>query len=782
MTTFRAAKEGDWDGTATPASKQDEDLLKRIQADWKYATEHPDWKENLRQAELDDRALSIDGPWTDEDIAARSVKGSERPCIHLDQLSQYVAQLVNEAKANPIAIKATPASGDVTEENAELRAARIRAIEYESKAERARLQALADAARHGFGVYGITIERKSWDDFQRVIRYRTFLNSYSVIWDPECQQPDWSDMRYAFVLSRLSKDQFPVEFPDAQITSFGQEHVATGWVDDSSVQIAEYWYRKTRKRTLLKVEVPGAEKPLKVFKDQLSKGFVLPGSDEQVVLEGHTVKSDAIVLQDGSQWKILDRLDTLEPQIWMCKTNGIEILTDPQKWPGKWIPLFPLVGEQVFEKRGGRTRRVIKSYIRGGRHGQMLFDYYVSSEAEVVGMTPKTPYVGALGQFEGLEDDWDTIHKVARGRIEYRPILDNVGAVLPPPKREQYEPPIKAIEIGKESARRSIQASIGSYGVTRLDDTNVKSGVALERLKAQNNMGSYHFIDALKAMIQHDGRVVNDLLDDVESEELTAGLRDLDGTYRVKKLNTEDPKTRLRLTDEDQTEITISTGLPFQSQREEAQSVGDILIQNINAIAPIIGQQKAVELLAFTLEMRQLGPTGDKMIKILVPEMDGEQDPKALAAELQKWQGLAEALGQRIQALEAEKAAKTAGLESNERIAAMQAQIDKLKIVVDLIKSEKSSQLDAAKSLASLQSQESSRVMDIDLKRAQMAIDQVAAEKPPQPEAPGQPPAAPGQPQGPGMPPPQGEPQGMPAMPDNGLPIGPPAGGMGDLM
>lgn len=708
--TMYPAEGGAWDPESAPPGN-DEALLTRMQRDYNYALNHPDWIEIRKQAELDQRALSITGPWRQSDIDARSKPGMERPCIHLDQLSQYINALCNEAKSNPIAIKAEAAGGQANEDTAKLREDRIRAIEYESKASMVRMNAFQHMVEHSYGFYGITVEYKSWDSFQQVIRYRAFPNPHAVMIDPDAMQPDWSDMRFCFVLSRIQRTQYEEQYPEAKIHDFGQEYIESGWIDDSTIQIAEYWYRDNVKRRMMMVESPDFQgQPFRVFRDQLKTGFAIPGG-QKVFLEGYKIERNAIILADGSQWNILDSRDTWEPRIYMALTNGAEILTKPQRWLGKWIPIFPLIGRQRFELKGNRVQRVLDSYTRKGRDGQMLFDYYASSESELVAMTPKTPYKAIRGQIDINRNQWMNIHRAPMGVIEYDAFHpDMPGTLLPPPQRDVWEPPIQAVEIGKEAARRAIQAAIGSYGVTRLDDTNVKSGIALERLKAQNDMGSYHYMDMLKLMIQHDGRVVNDLLDNVEIGEVEVGLRSIDGAFSVKKVNTDDdPKSRYRLTDEDQHEITISTGLPYQSQREEAQSVGETMISNLQTIAQVIGPERAARILALVLKMRTLGPDGDKMIEVISPDPSKGPDPQAMSAELQRWQQLAQALGQKVQALEAERAAKLITIESNERIAAMKADIDLLKV-----------QLEAATRL-------------IEFKNAEMAdakarIDQVAAD------------------------------------------------------
>lgn len=621
MPTTYPAKQGEW---STGPETKDQDLLSQIQARFKYMTDA--WKAIRDEAELDQRALSTTGPWTDEDLNARKEKG--RPAIHLDQLSQHVHELVNEVRSNPIAIKVDPAGEGSDEQTAELRSKRIRAIEYESNAVNAYQTAFEHAASMGFGAFGITIEYKAWDSTERRIKVRRFSNPYSVIWDPDCLEQDCSDMRDCFVLTRMLREDFEREYPEAQISSMGEDHhkVAAEWFADDSVQVAEYWYRETKKRRLFVLDMPDGRRQ-KLFADEI---------------EGFKVVDGYLIFRDSSAARIVHDRKTEQPFIRMCITNGVEIL-DRTEWPGKYIPIIPVLGREVYYRVGNQVKRMLESYIRKARAGQMLFDYYASNEAETISMAPKMPWIGYKGQF--VEEYWDTINQEPRAYAEVEPKVQGVPETLPLPQRNAYEPPIQALEIGKESTRRAIQAAIGSYGFTRLDDTNVKSGVALERLKAQNNLGSYHLIDNYKIAIKLAGRIINDLLDDVETEPMTVSLRGMDDTQETVNINQAGPdgkKLAYRLTDDGQHEVTLSSGPSYQSQREKAAEFNKNLLQALPNLP--LQPPQAAKILALAVQLEQLGPLGDKMVEIIDPEQSKQQIPPQVMQAIQQAQRQMQAL------------------------------------------------------------------------------------------------------------------------------------------
>ena len=67
-----AADKGEWSGTDPKAQA---DLIKRITTEFDYYVRA--WKEIHDQAALDQRALSITGPWTDAEIEGESGLGFE---------------------------------------------------------------------------------------------------------------------------------------------------------------------------------------------------------------------------------------------------------------------------------------------------------------------------------------------------------------------------------------------------------------------------------------------------------------------------------------------------------------------------------------------------------------------------------------------------------------------------------------------------------------------------------------------------------------------------------
>ena len=99
-------------------------------------------------------------------------------------------------------------------------------------------------------------------------------------------------------------------------------------------------------------------------------------------------------------------------------TNGHEILGKPKPWAGKYIPIVPVYGEEKVVE--GKT--ILESAIRFALDPQQLYNFYKTTEAEVVQQTPKNPYIGVLGQFKTMQMQWAEANRTPRAYLEYDPV------------------------------------------------------------------------------------------------------------------------------------------------------------------------------------------------------------------------------------------------------------------------------------------------------------------------------------------------------------------------
>jgi hypothetical protein len=602
---------------------EDEELLQEIRDYYRYFKTY--WEEVRNERQVDLRYLCGD-PWEPEDRKAR--KDAGRPCINHDELNQYVNQAVNSMRQNRRGIKIEPRGNGATDKTAELHQDIARTIEYRSKAQSAYLRAYQDMLEGSYGFFRIrrkyVVDDPEPDDeraLDQEIEIAPIMNADSVLYDPECKQVDWSDAKRVFVLDPISKDDFKQLYPQARKTDFTADDckVAKDWIQDKTILTAEYW----------KVETE--------YDD-----FKRNGKSRQVTRK-----------------KVVQYI-----------TNGVEILErNPQ--PGTEIPIPSMAGLTRYTDDGGKVTVKIFSMVRLARDPQMTYAYLTSQETEEAGMTPRTPVMGYVGQFETDFDNWDALNKKPCSFIQVDPVPDpmNPNQVLPLPTRPVFTPNFQAYETAKDSCRRAVQAAMGISPLpTAAQRDNEKSGIALDKIQQQEAMGSLHFVDAYENAIARAGRIIEAYIPVVyDRTDREMGLQKANDTRKVVRANTAQPYVANEQTGEtahypigdEEHDVTISAGPSYQSQHDAAADFLDTLIAQLPLIAQLNGPQAASKLMSLAIQMRELGPLGDEMAEVMNPEKADQQGQMSQMQQQLAQQGqLSQQMQAELQKLQLEKAGK----------------------------------------------------------------------------------------------------------------------------
>ncbi len=643
---------------------KDEALLKEIRDRHTYFEDR--WREIREERRIDMRYVCGD-PWTDEEKKARGDKENPRPCINHDELNQYINQGVNNLRANKRGIKVNPAGNGSSDKSAEFRQDLIRTIEYDSNAQAAYITAAQAMFEGSYGFLRISrayasndVARRDASVFNQKIVIKTILNPDSVLYDPDCKEADWSDAKACFVLEPISREEFKRNWPEAEIKDFTSEHMrlAPGWVRDKEVIVAEYWRVET--------------KPVRLF--LLPSGEVVDNLESgQQALKSRVVEQKTVV---------------------QYMTNGVEILERTEQ-PGEHIPIIPVIGPERYVDEGGVAKRMIFSLVRLARDPQKSLAYLCSQQMEEAGMTPKSPYVGYRGQFDSDSDAWATATKIPHAYLQADPVVDAAtGQVLPLPRREPFTPNFAAYELAKDSARRAIQAAMGISPLpTAAQRDNQKSGVALQRIQAQQEVGSFHFVDNFERALQFAGRVIGSWIPVVYDTEREIALRKPDDSHDMVRINTAEPYPDERTqeprhfpVEEGDHDYTISTGPSAESQRQAAGDFLDLLVQNLGRLP--VSPPQAAKLLSLAIRMKTLGPKGDEMAEIIAPSDKGNDLPPQAMQAIQQLQQQLQALNTYAQQKEAELAELQRKMEAKVVEAESRKEIERMKIEADLAKAE----------------------------------------------------------------------------------------------
>ena len=650
------AKRGD--DESAEASTPEAKVLALMKERFAYATS--EWREVRAESLKDRRCLTPDGPWDDKDRRERIDAG--RPCLTLDEISQYANQLINDISQNKRAIKVTPVGSGATDKSAEFRANLIRQIEYRSNAQQIYGTTFENCVNGSYGFGRILTRYVSEKSHDQELLIDGFPNPDMALPDPDFLKPDLSDCKYWFVTEPWRHSEFRAKFPQAKIQNFDVDLISrnAGWLTTDTVLVGEYWTIEHESRTL----------------------YSLKDGTQFLQQEGDPTPEDRLIVRKGNGELAKRKVEAAKVKKYI--TNGLEIL-ETIEWPGKYIPLFGCLGKILYVGPDGQAKRQIQSLIRMARDPYMLWCYYKSTEAELVGMTPKTPYVGYVGQFRTRAADWQTVNHAPKPYVEADAMTEATGGtILPLPQRQSYDPAIQPLEIGGESARRSIQAAIGSSPLpTSAQRRNDKSGVALKQIEASAAKGSFHFVDHLDQMIARVGVLLDDLLDhfyDNQREVTTRTATDAINQVTINNPNDpESPQTGQGY----EHDVTLSVGPSQDSERTAASDFADTLTTVSPQVFGLLGP--------LIVKLKNLGPIGDEIAELLQfmqpPEVRAMEDAKknggqapALPPQVQQiLEQQKQQIAQLTQALETEQVKQAAQVQ----IAQSKAQSDAQRTQVD---------------------------------------------------------------------------------------------------
>lgn len=431
---------------------------------------------SLRNLFLEDLRFYAGEQWPDNVKRQREL--DKRPCLTLNRMQQFCHQVTNEIRQNKPAPNVSPVDDGGDKETAEIFQGLIRHIERQSKADTARSYAAFYAVVAGRGYYRIVCEYADPRGFDQEVYIKRIKNPACVYMDPACQEPDYSDARFAFIVEDLTKDEFKASFPNAKdysaedFRSLGDGQQLWRTAGEDTIRIAEYFTR-----TLEPV-------PIAMLQD----GSVLP-------LE-----------QVPPGMPVVAQRTTQMPRVRWYKIDGCQIL-DQREWPGQWIPIVAVLGEEY--DIDGKTQ--LSGMVRNAKDPQRMLNYWESAKTELIALAPRTPYMVAEGQVENHEEEWAQSNIRNYPYLQYKP--RSVGnELVPPPQRQAYEPPIQAITVAEAGAVDSLKAATGIYDASLGNRSNETSGIAIRQRQSEGDIANYHYIDNLTTALTHEGRILVDLI------------------------------------------------------------------------------------------------------------------------------------------------------------------------------------------------------------------------------------------------------------------------------
>lgn len=553
--------------------------------------------ENRSEA-IDDLKFKKGEQW-DPAVKAQRVR-DQRPCLTMNKLPTFVHQVTNAQRQNVPSINVHPVgAGDKAV--AEVIQGGIRHIEYSSNASVAYDTAVNSAAEIGFGYFRLVTTYCREDSFDQEIQFRRIRNPFTVYMDPSHVNPDGSDQQWCILSVKVPRAEFKAEFPNSEPVDMsairGLGDAAHDWADDDCVRLSEYYriHREPAKVVLLSNGESG-------YKDDLL-----------AVPPGVTIKAERDSWRTKVQW---------------FKLTATEIL-DRADIPCKWIPVFPVYGDEI--DIDGKVSR--SGLIRNAKDPARMYNFWMTAATEEVALRPKTPYIGAEGQFEGHESEWAAANTSSFPFLEYKPKALG-GMLAPPPQRQPMADLPSGVLAMAMHANDDIKATTGIYDASLGARSNETSGVAIRQRDRQGDTANFHYIDNLHVTLRHVGRCIIDMWPKVYDAQRTLQIMGKDGKVSSVPINTPvppeqqkpDPRTgAIQRVLNDMTvgeySVTISSGPSYDTMRQEAV---DGMIQTAQSWPKLmdIAGDKVVR----SMDWPMSDEIADRIEKTLPPELREQEE------------------------------------------------------------------------------------------------------------------------------------------------------------
>lgn len=538
------------------------------------------WWEDKFAAAREDLAVTYDTLWPSDVRYNRTKKF--RPVLEVNYLPQFVNQVIGAGRKSRFAIHVTqkagvssvPEDSDMTE--ADIMEGLIRDIEMRSNAHTAYCRALENAVEGGFGWLRVRTVQTPDSPFEPELVIEHINDQFSVIFDPLAEVDGVQKADWACLSVCMDRTEFNARYTDLaqHPTSFqgGGDYSSgfTNWwnlEEKDSVRVNEYYYKESCEKTAVRMRLN--DQP-----DDLV--FYLEDQDDGVMKQ---------LLDEGWVERERKKVDTHEVKFIRCLHD--RILEKPQRWLGQAIPIIPVWGRRVNTSHGVQ----LNSLVRFAHDSARMIAFWMSSAAERVANSPKTPFILTPEQIKDQETSWDQMS------TENKPyMLYNAEEGVPPPKRE----PGATLPTGEiqmiNFCKDSLYNSVGLHQTSLGQPSNETSGLAIQKRQTAGDTSVFEFLDNLSIAIRNVGAILCDVIPKLMTNDQVRRIVMPNGDSTSVRLNYEltnpdssiGTKRIVNRLDNCRFDCSVTTGAAFATMRAELVDTLTALGQADPGLIPIL--------------------------------------------------------------------------------------------------------------------------------------------------------------------------------------------------
>ena len=607
------------------------DMREKYEADINYDREN-------REAAVQDKKFAAGDQW--DPVVLEYRKGL--PTLTINSVPQFTAQIVGDWREARNAIKVLP-SEDGDMDIASVRGDLIRAIEAQSRASRVYDSGFESMIQCGDGAWRVSVEYSNEDVFDQDIHIRPIDDALSTVWDHLSIDPTGRDANHVFVDDRLPRKEFKKNWKDADPSELSStvrsEMLSSGWCDEDSVRVTEYWRMIERNRLLTMYE-DGS----------------IHATDKDTDLEEMVNKHGLPVKTRNAPCRYAQ----------MHLVTGFKILEGPYEYKLNRVPVIRCTG-RVVNINGKRMRyglvRFMKDPVR-------LRNFWRSIAAEQLGYAPKAKWIAQESSVEGREDDFRKAHLNRDPLLIYNDDTEEPKQVAPP----QIE---GALLNEAATNTQDMKDVTGIHDASLGVQSNETSGRAIQARQREGDIASLTYHDNGNASILETGDIINQLISQV-----------YDGTRIVRIIGEDQEPKLVKINDPmdpnapdlsvGKYDVAMTTGSSYTTRRVEAAAA---MMESVQAWPQMM--EIAGDLVAKAQDWPGAQELAERLKKTIPPQLLQEADENPIPPEVQQQM---QEMEQAIQMLQAEnqKLTETKEIEHEEtKIKAYEAETKRLSLAAN---------------------------------------------------------------------------------------------------
>jgi hypothetical protein len=445
-------------------------------------------------------------------------------------------------------------SEDVPPETAQVRAAIIKDISFNSDAKSVYQTAFGQAIVAGFGAYRLDTEYKDNESFDQIIKVYSFEDPNRCYWDISAKHVCKVDGMFGGYKTRISRRKFRDKYGrdiESQIgTTAITEDSTIAFADDDSITIVDDYEKEPEKITIYK----------------LSDGSIV-NDKEFKKLEKVKFDGKKYLISNGVPVLVVDKRESIKYKIKHTQIAG-DFLLDETYLPSQatLLPVIFVDQKSYFSKQG---QQITRSFFKDVKDAQKYLNYLATQSAYMLKISRFDQFImpRKCAASPDAQQQWRD-PSVVNGALYY----DETASGAKP---EQLKPPELSQSLVQQYERTlmDIQSGTGMYDTQMGELGNEVSGTAIEARTNRGTRNTATPFNSINIAIATGGEVINEWIPEIYDTQRSLVLNMPESESQTVNINQPMDEYGLQMKN-DMTKgkynIRLKAGPSYEGQKQEA--------------------------------------------------------------------------------------------------------------------------------------------------------------------------------------------------------------------